>query len=95
MKNVMPTWPQILSICAPGALFCFLGYEMSRFEGGWTGMKWSVAVLLILSGLAFIANLFMFYLRPQYGKKAVPALIFLLTGHAILVAIMVRTGVVK
>jgi hypothetical protein len=95
MKNVMPSWPQTLSICAAGAVFCLLGYKLSRLHGSWGTTEWTITALLVLSGLAFIATLFTFYLRPQYGKKAFPALLFLLVGHAALVAILIRTQLVK
>jgi hypothetical protein len=95
MKNVIPSWPQTLSICASGAVFCLLGYKLSRLHGGWGTVEWSITALLVLSGLAFIATLFTFYLRPQYGRKALPALLFLLLGHAVLVAVLFRAQMVK
>ena len=95
MKNDLPTWPQTLLICALGAAFCLLGYILSRMHGGWSPVQWSIAGLLAIVGSAFLLTIFLFYLRPQYGNKAFPLLLFLLLGHTVLVAFLWRMGMAR
>lgn len=92
MKNSMPGWPQTISICVFGAFFCFAGYRLSRIHGPWGAAGWTMAGLLILAGLGFVFTVFLFYLKPQYGSRAFPALFGLLLGHFILAAILLRVG---
>ena len=93
MKNDIPTWPQTLLICALGTVFCVLGYILSRRHTGWDTSTLAFAGLLTLCGLAFLSTIYFFYMRPQYGSKALPALVVMLLGHAALVALLVKTGV--
>lgn len=95
MKNAQPTWPQTFLICACAAVFCFLGYILSRMRGNWGPTYWSILALLVLAGVGFLLALFFFYLRPQYGSKALPLLLLMLLGHVILVAALFRMGVTE
>jgi|BarGraNGADG00312_1021997.scaffolds.fasta_scaffold01227_1 hypothetical protein len=94
MKDNMPGWPQTLSICAFGTLFCVLGYILSHRDRAWDAASWTIAGFLILIGLAFLSAIFVFYLRPQYGGKAVPAFILMLLGHGMLITLLWKTGMI-
>lgn len=94
LKHAQPTWPQTILICASGMVFCFLGYLLSRLRHCWGATAWLVLALLILAAIGFLAAVLLFYLRPQYGSKALPFFLLLLLGHVMLIAVLWRIGVV-
>ena len=92
MRDAQPTWPQTMLICAFGAAFCLLGYLLSRMRGSWGPAAWAVLALLVLCGMGFLATVFLFYLRPQYGPKAFPLFLLMLLGHVMIVAVLWKIG---
>jgi MFS-type transporter involved in bile tolerance (Atg22 family) len=95
IKDAQPTWPQTLLICGFAAAFCFLGYLFSHLRYDWNGVTWLVLALMVVSGIAFLAAVFFYYLRPQYGAKALLMFILMLVGHALLVLVLVKAGIAK
>lgn len=95
MKDAMPTWPQLLLISFFGMAAVFLGFMFSRMRGSWPAATWGVLALMILAGLGFVTTVFFFYLRPQYGPKALPALAFMLLGHLMLVLALFKAGLAR
>jgi hypothetical protein len=93
MKDTMPTWPQTLFICAIAAAFIVLGYFLSRMRGNWGPPAWAMLAFLLICGLGFIASVILFYLRPQYGAKALPFFVAFMLGHVVVVALLWRIGV--
>jgi hypothetical protein len=93
MKDTMPTWPQTLLITALGMGFCAVAYFLSHMRDNWGASAWALLLLLVSCGVGFMLALFFFYLRPQYGPRAFPALVFMLLGHAALIAILVKMGI--
>ena len=93
MRDAMPTWPQTLIICAFAMIFIVCGYYLSRVHGNWGPSSWALLAFLLLAGTGFVAALFLFYLRPQYGAKAFPFLLALLLGHGAVVAVMWKMGI--
>ncbi len=93
MKDNMPTWPQMLVIMlfATAAVFC--GYFLSRTGGEWGASAWALLALFLLSCAGFLVAVLLFYLRPQYGPRAVPFLIAFMLGHFLLVALLWAMGV--
>ena len=92
MKDTMPSWPQTMLICAFGTAFIVCGYFLSRARGSWGPSAWANLVLTLLTGAGFIAAVTFFYLRPQYGARAFPFLLALLSGHAVVVLVLWRVG---
>jgi len=92
MKGTMPTWPQTALICAFGALALALGYLLSRMRGAWGPAAWAILALFVLSGTGFLVTVSLFYMRPQYAGRALPFLLAFLLGHAVVVAVLWRIG---
>jgi hypothetical protein len=92
MKENMPTIPQTFLICAFAAAFVIVGYFLSRMRESWGPSAWGLLALLVLCGAGFVVTALLFYLRPQYGAKAMPFLLVFLLGHAALVAVLWRLG---
>lgn len=95
MKNPQPTWPQTALICACAAVFCFLGYMLSRLRNDWGTTAWIVLALMAVTGIGFLSSILCFYLRPQYGNRALAMFALLLLGHVILAAVLWRMGITK
>lgn len=89
----MPTWPQTMLICAFAMAFIVCGYYLSRMRASWGTSAWTILVFLLLAGTGFIAAVFLFYLRPQYGARAFPFLLALLLGHVAVVAMLWKMGI--
>ncbi|MEW6553985.1 MAG: hypothetical protein AB1384_06840 [Actinomycetota bacterium] len=93
MKETMPTWPQTLLICALGMASIVCGYILSRLRDGWGPAAWAVLGLLLILATGFLVTVVLFYMRPQYGTRAVPYTLVFLLGHGALVAVLWRIGV--
>ncbi len=93
MKDTMPTWPQMVLISVFGAAALAACYFFSRLRGSMGPGAWAALAGMILAGLGFLISLFLFYLRPQYGPKAFPALLLMLAGHFLLVMLLFKSGV--
>ncbi len=92
MKETMPTWPQTFLTCAFGAAAIVMGYFLSRMRGDWGASAWAVLALFVLAGAGFLVTVMLFYMRPQYAARALPFLVAFLLGHAAVVALMWRIG---
>jgi hypothetical protein len=80
-------------ICAFGTAFIVCGYYLSRVRGDWGASAWTNLVLTLLTGAGFVAAVALFYLRPQYGARSFPFLLALLFGHAAVVLVLWRAGI--
>lgn len=89
----MPNWPQTLVICAFAMAFIVCGYFLSRVRESWGSSAYAMLALLLLSGAGFLVTVFLYYIRPQYGPRALPVTLAFLFGHAALVALLWRMGV--
>jgi predicted permease len=93
MKETMPTWPQTLLICVLGMASIVCGYFLSRLRDNWGPAAWAVLALLLIFATGFVVTVMLFYMRPQYGARAVPYTLVFLLGHGALVAVLCRIGV--
>lgn len=93
MKDSLPSWPQTLLICAFGMAFIVCGYYLSRARGSWKPSTWATLILTLFTGVGFVAAVTLFYLRPQYGARAFPFLLALLSGHAAVVLVLWKIGI--
>jgi hypothetical protein len=50
-------------------------------------------ILTLLTGAGFVTAVALFYLRPQYGARAFPFLLALLSGHVAIVLVLWRIGI--
>jgi len=92
MKDVQPTWPQTLLILGLGALFISCCFILSRSYGGWGPASWGALALLTLAGPAFLAAVFLLYLRPRYGNMAFPLMVGVVFFHLIIAAVLWKIG---
>ena len=93
MKETMPTWPQTLLIAAFGMASIVCGYFLSRLRDNWGPSAWAVLALMVVFAMGFVVTVLLFYMRPQYGARAVPFTLVFLLGHGALVAVLWRIGV--
>ena len=94
MKDAMSSWPQTSAICAFAMLFIACGYLLSRMRESWGPAAWTLLALLLLCGAGFMVTVFLFYLRPQYGPRALPVALAMLCAHIALVALLWRIGAI-
>jgi hypothetical protein len=93
MKESMPSWPQTILIGAFGMVSIVCGCLLSRMRYDWGPAAWAVLFLLVISALGFAVTVLLFYMRPQYGARAVPYTLVFFLGHGALVAVLWRIGV--
>jgi hypothetical protein len=92
MKDVQPTWPQTLLMVGLGSIYVLCCYFLSRSYGGWGAVSWGILALLALSGVGFLAAVFLLYLRPRYGDMAFPLFVGFVVFHLVIAAVLWRTG---
>jgi len=93
MKETMPTWPQTFLIGALGLASIVCGYFLSRMRESWGPSAWAMLALLAVFAAGFVVTVLLFYMRPQYGARAIPYTLVFLLGHGALVAVLWRIGV--
>ena len=93
MKDNMPTWPQMLLIVGFTAAAVVSGCFLANMRVDGVRVPAFLTVFFILAVLGFAIAMFFFYFRPQHGKKSFQALLLFFLGHALLVALLWKMGV--
>lgn len=92
MKEKMPTWPQMALILLAGTAVCLCAYLMANHREQLARFLPAVIALMVASAAAFLVTVYLFYLRPQYGSRSLPALLLFLAGHILIVLVLWRLG---
>lgn len=95
MKESQPTWPQMSLIVLSGLAVVFLCYLLANMrERLGAATPWVIA-LLCLSVIFFLAVIFLFYIRPQYGGRSLLFMAAFLVLHLAIVLLLWKMGALR
>lgn len=95
MKERLPTWPQMLLIVLSGLAVIFLCYLLADMrEKLGAAPPWIVA-LVCLSVILFLAVIFLFYIRPQYGNRSLLFMALFVAMHLVIALVLWRMGALR
>ncbi len=92
MGEKQPTWPKMFLILLTASAAIFLTYLMTNMRERVAAALPLIAVLLALFVSLFLATIFFFYLRPQYGRRSLLHLALFIAGHVVVVLLLWRMG---
>jgi len=92
LKDNTPSGPQMAAILLAGGAFALCGYLAANHRERIAPFLPALISLMVVSGIAFLAAVYAFYLRPQYGSRSLPALFLFLAGHMLMVLVLWRLG---